>query len=96
MWRARRRPTDRGVQDGNAHRRYLQGEAVKVWTTDQFTGFWPVGTAAVVASDNPVTAAWHLNEALKARGLPGDAKPDDMKQFVMSSNNVLILCDGNY
>jgi hypothetical protein len=68
----------------------------KIYTNTVFTGHWPVGTAAVVIADNATTAAVLLNEELKKSDLPQTAKKNDMKEFPMDCDTVLILCDGNY
>lgn len=67
---------------------------MKIWTCKRFTGYWPVGTAAVVHAEDEVTAAEILNQELRLQKLPGDAKAEDMIEF--SKDKVRILCDGNY
>jgi hypothetical protein len=75
-----------------------------VYTNNQFTGHYPVGTAAVVRAPNRTKAAEALNTQLRKQGLPGDAKPEDMKRFLMHAPHtyarkdieVRILGDGDY
>lgn len=65
----------------------------KTYTCTNFTGFYPVGVAAIVSGRNRVDAAKRLNSELSRLGLSGDAKPEDMQEYV---GGTLILCDGNY
>jgi len=75
---------------------------MKIYTNNRFTGFYPVGTAAVVRAESKEDAAELLNVELKACGLPADAKPEDMVLFadwselVEWSDGVRILCVGDY
>ena len=66
---------------------------MEIYTCNKFTGFYPVGSAAVVEATSPEEAAEKLNAALVAHGLEGDAKAEDMILFI---NGVRILCDGEY
>lgn len=68
----------------------------KVYTNNKFTGFYPVGTAAVVVADDPLEAAGLLNNELIRIGLKATAKADDMERFEVEHTNVRILCDGEY
>ncbi len=69
-----------------------------IYTCKTFTGFYPVGTAAVVVASDAVTASNLLNSHLQANGLPGDSTPDDMEHLDPEEDEsfVRILCDGNY
>ena len=69
---------------------------MKVWTNNNFEGFWPVGTAAVVVSKTAKEAAFELNFQLKERNLPAEVKESDMEELPMMDGQVKILCDGNY
>lgn len=69
---------------------------MKVYTCNEFTGFNPVGVAAVIAASSAAAAAKKLNKELKAKGLPGDALPEDMILFHPGDKDVRILYDGNY
>lgn len=69
---------------------------MKIWTNIRFTGFWPVGTAAVCIAENAELAAIVLNEDLDTRGLDRSAKAEDFVEMEMTDLNVRILCDGNY
>lgn len=63
------------------------------YTNTNFTGHYPVGTAAVVHARSQKEAAERLNAELVKVGLPGDAKPQDMNIFRIG---VRILLDGQY
>jgi hypothetical protein len=67
-----------------------------VYVCNQFTGHYPVGTAAVVVAESQEHAAQVLNEQLKAQGLPGDANANMMALVMQKSPQAVILCDGNY
>lgn len=68
-----------------------------VYTCTTFTGHYPVGTAAIVTAASQEKAAWLLNSELQLRGLPGDAKPEDMIPYPAGDpHDCRILTDGNY
>ena len=68
-----------------------------IYTCTTFTGQYPVGVAAIVTADTQEKAAWLLNSELQLRGLPGDAKPEDMIPYPAGDpNDCRILNDGNY
>jgi hypothetical protein len=70
---------------------------MKTYTNKTFSGFYPVGSAAVVQASSMMEAAKKLNAVLKDRGLAGDAKPEDMVPFPESQwEDVRILNDGDY
>ena len=71
---------------------------MKTWTCNNFTGYWPVGTAAVVYHETQAAAAELLNFVLKEKGLRGDAKPEDMQEFPsdVRGPQVRVLNDGDY
>lgn len=69
---------------------------MKVWTTTDFAGHYPVGVAAVVCADTAMQAAELLNVQLRARGLAGDATAEGMQRFVTSKPGCEILSDGDY
>lgn len=58
-----------------------------IWTCNSFTGFWPVGTAAVVRAATADEASTILADALRKQGLP---------QEEPFEGDVAILCDGDY
>jgi hypothetical protein len=65
-----------------------------VFTCNDFEGFYPVGTAAVVVANNEEEAKKMLIDELDKRGLP---QTDPTLTFVHTlSPSVHILCDGNY
>lgn len=68
------------------------------YTCTNFKGHYPVGTAAVVAAPDRGAAAAKLNSDLQLRGLPGDARPEDMIPLIPDNSYPVcrILCDGDY
>lgn len=71
---------------------------MNIYTCAEFTGFWPVGTAAIVIAEDQQDAADSLSVKLKAHGLIGDAKPEEMILFPDPNGmeSVRILRDGDY
>lgn len=69
---------------------------MKVWTNTEFTGRYPVGTAAVVVAATAEDAARFLNSALAERGLGSSAKAEQFVRLITSKEAVVILNDGNY
>ena len=61
----------------------------------EFTGHYPVGTAAVVVDVNAEYAAQALNVELRKQGLPGDAKASDMRK-IGRTPSVSIINNGDY
>ena len=68
---------------------------LKIWVNNEFEGFWPVGTAAVVIAETKEKASEYLNKELKEINLPG-CNPDQFKEVEFVDKNVLILNDGDY
>ena len=64
-----------------------------VYTCTTFTGYYPVGSAAVVRANSPEEAAELLNKELIFFGLQGDVKAEDM---IIFNDDVKILNDGDY
>ena len=69
---------------------------MNIYTNNQFTGLYPVGTAALVVAQTREIAAEILNNELESRGLDGDAHAHDMVIVDAEHVGVTILCDGNY
>lgn len=67
---------------------------MKVFTVNDFTGFWPVGTAAVVVAENEASARKLLEAKLAERRLPADGFT--LHELSTEAPSVLILCDGDY
>ena len=67
----------------------------KVWTNNDFTGYYPVGTAAVVVAKTQKRAATLLNVELADKGLTADAKVEDMVEVPINKEYVDILHDGD-
>lgn len=68
---------------------------MKTYTCEDFTGFYPIGTAAVVSARSRPEAAAQLNQELIRIGLEGNVKPESMIPF-SGQGQVRILRDGNY
>ena len=68
---------------------------MKIWTNKKFTGFYPVGTAAVVVARDAESATEYLNLFLAEAGL-GETTPEDFEEMPHKEGEVRILCDGNY
>jgi hypothetical protein len=66
------------------------------WTCNNFTGHYPVGTAAVVTADNVALAIQLLEAELVRQGLPQQIKPEQLIPMVTSTRKVRILCNGDY
>lgn len=70
---------------------------MKIYTTTEFTGHYPVGTAALVVAEDRQQAAEVLNRQLQGLGLPGDASPDSMVPVIVGEAAFArILCNGDY
>ena len=67
---------------------------MKVFTCNDFKGYWPVGTAAIIVAETEDEAIGELGQRLLDRGLPGIGF--SLNELDLSSSSVLILCDGNY
>ena len=73
-----------------------EGNGLKVFTNKEFTGWYPVGTAAVVVAESKEEAASRLNSALVSKGLEPSAKSEDMDFLPQGVGYCRILNDGNY
>lgn len=69
---------------------------MNVWTNNQFSGHWPVGTAAVVVAGTALQAAELLNNELSKCGLGRPATPDQFEKLSTNAPTVRVLCDGDY
>ena len=69
---------------------------MKVWTNNEFTGHWPVGTAAVVVADTAQQAAELLAAELAKEGLTDPVTEDQFKQLKTDSPLVRVLHNGDY
>ena len=67
-----------------------------VFTCTDFTGVWPVGTAAVVVADSVDNAREILSARLVSVGLPPLKDEDELKVVDTGIANSVILCDGDY
>lgn len=71
----------------------MTSELMRVWTTDDFTGFWPVGTSAIVIAETEAEAKTILDAELAKRGLKFDGS---LAPLDVSAPGVRVLADGNY
>ena len=69
---------------------------MKTWTINNFDGFYPVGTAAVVSADDVYIAITLLEEQLEDMGLKQTIKPEQLIPMPTRSRKLRILCNGNY
>jgi len=69
---------------------------MKVWLNTDFTGHYPVGTAAVVVADTAQQAAEMLNAALVEGGLTANSTPEQFTRLPTNSPRAVVLNDGNY
>lgn len=68
---------------------------MKVYYNDSFTGYYPVGTSAVVFAETAEEAAAKLVLELARIGLSQEIKPEDMTEL-LPERSVVIINDGNY
>jgi hypothetical protein len=66
---------------------------MKVFVSDDFTGYWPVGTSAVVVSSDEESARELMKVSCKERGLVFDGT---LKEIELTVPAAFILRDGNY
>lgn len=69
---------------------------LKVYTNNQFTGHYAVGTAAVIVAESIEQAVIILNEALDKLHLPKTATVANTKELLVLLPVVRILQDGEY
>jgi hypothetical protein len=67
---------------------------VRVFTSTDFQGYWPVGRAAVVLASDENDAKRLLADELRSRKLPTDGFT--VQEVQTGRRLVLILNDGNY
>jgi len=68
---------------------------LRVWTCDDFRGFYPVGSAAVVVAKDEETARTKLREALEDHGL-GEQGDLPLTEVLTDVPGAIILVDGDY
>jgi hypothetical protein len=69
---------------------------MNVWTNNKFTGFYPVGTAAVVVADTAEQAAGLLNAELERLGLMVLSEPHQFALLPTTQPMACVLYDGDY
>lgn len=67
---------------------------MRVFTTNDFTGHWPVGTGAVIVAVDEVHARGIMDDELRARRLP--LAPYTLTELDPEVPAVRVLTDGNY
>lgn len=68
---------------------------MKVYTSDDFRGHWPVGTSAVIVANTAERALEILKLELAEKNLP-QPLPISVQELDLGEECVLILNDGNY
>jgi len=69
---------------------------MKVFTNSEFTGHWPVGTAAVIIAKDKYDAARILSNELFDFGLEQQIGIDNMIEVDVTEEKAIILRDGDY
>lgn len=69
---------------------------MNVYTCTDFSGHWPVGTAAVIVAPNIKMARDKLHEVLKANGLAQDVATCTLHKLSLTQAGCVILNDGDY
>jgi hypothetical protein len=67
---------------------------LKIYTSNDFAGIWPVGTSAVVIAENEEEAIQYLADELKDRKLP--QAEFTIAELDTNTPGVLILQSGDY
>ena len=68
---------------------------MKIYWTDDFKGYYPVGVAAIVIEENELAARIRLNNELIGIGLEG-LRQDSMLYEVPFEPKAIVINDGNY
>lgn len=66
---------------------------MKVFCSNDFTGHWPVGTAAIVVAPDYELAVTLITDELKRAGLKWDG---NLREVQTQNTQVIILRDGDY
>ncbi len=69
---------------------------MRIYKCTNFTGFYPVGVAAVVVAECASAAEHLLNVALQAVGLPGDAHISEDDAINAAVPGIVMLRNGEY
>lgn len=69
---------------------------MNVYITTNFTGHWPVGTAAVVIAKDKGHARRQLAPELERRGLEQDMSKIEFEKLDTNEYGAHVLLDGNY
>lgn len=69
---------------------------MKVFTSKQFEGHWPVPVAAVIVAETIEDAATALSIALTQHGLTQVVKPEQLVELNTEQAHVVVLSDGEY
>lgn len=66
---------------------------MRIWTSTDFAGVWPVGSAAVVVAPSEERAKELLDIELRTRGLRFDGT---LEELALADERAVILLDGDY
>lgn len=66
---------------------------LRVWTSNDFSGFWPVGSALVVVAPTRKAAIDAAQVACARCGLTFDGTVDELP---LTAGESRVLCDGDY
>jgi len=69
---------------------------MKVYMNNTFSGYYPVGSAAVVVAENRQSAAALLSEILKRVDLSQEVAPESMMEVDLNKTNAYLLAVGEY
>ncbi|AQG98332.1 hypothetical protein A9R05_05470 [Burkholderia sp. KK1] len=69
---------------------------MRIYKCTNFTGFYPVGVAAVIVAECASAAEHLLNVALQAVGLPGDAQISEDDAINSDVPGIVMLRNGDY
>ena len=69
---------------------------MKVYTSTNFNGHYPVGVSAIVVADSIGLACVLLEQELKKAGLEQVVNREDMKELDLTTKGAIILNDGDY
>lgn len=69
---------------------------MKLFVNNNFVGFYPIGTAAIVLAESVEEAVDKLKVELEARGLNTVVTQEQFLEINMSESSAIVLRDGNY
>ena len=72
------------------------GRSMRAWTCKDFTGHYPVGTAAVIVAESEPMARALLDEELRRQGLQYQVTRLTLLELDLGREQAVILRDGDY